>query len=110
MNTVINRNTGIAAFAAIVIVALTGLTLERGHAGALPKGVIEVGAPETGDVSVDDVMTSVVQHARRLAHPGDTVLLAPACASMDMFTHYSERGDVFAAAVRRMANLEVQST
>ena len=47
MNTVINRNTGIAAFAAIVIVALTGLTLERGHAGALPQGVIEVGNPET---------------------------------------------------------------
>jgi UDP-N-acetylmuramoylalanine--D-glutamate ligase len=80
----------------------------RRHAPDVP--VIEVGAPETGDVSVDDVMASVVQHARRLAHPGDTVLLAPACASMDMFTHYSERGDVFAAAVRRMANLEVQST
>ena len=47
MNTLINRNTGIAAFAAIVIVGLTGLTLDRGHAGALPQGVIEVGNPET---------------------------------------------------------------
>ena len=46
MNTLINRNTGIAAFAAIVIVGLTGLTLDRGHEGALPKGVIEVGNPE----------------------------------------------------------------
>jgi hypothetical protein len=47
MNTLINRNTGIAAFAAIVIVGLSGLTLERGHAGSLPQGVIEVGNPET---------------------------------------------------------------
>lgn len=47
MQTLINRNTGLAAFAAVVIVGLTGLTLDRGHEGALPKGVIEVGNPET---------------------------------------------------------------
>jgi UDP-N-acetylmuramoylalanine--D-glutamate ligase len=79
----------------------------RRHAPDVP--VIEVGGAETGDMTVDGVMGSVVQHARRLALPGDTVLLAPACASMDMFTDYGERGDVFAAAVRRMASLEVQS-
>jgi hypothetical protein len=43
MKTLINRNTGIAAFAAVVIVGLTGLTLDRGHEGALPKGIVEVG-------------------------------------------------------------------
>ena len=47
MNTQINRNTGIAAFAAVVIVGLTGLTLNSGHQGALPQAVIEVGTPET---------------------------------------------------------------
>jgi hypothetical protein len=47
MNALINRNTGIAAFAAIAIVGLTGLTLDRGHEGALPQGVIEVGTLET---------------------------------------------------------------
>ncbi len=47
MKTPFNRNTGIATFAAVVIVGLTGLTLDRGHGGALPQGVIEVGEIET---------------------------------------------------------------
>jgi hypothetical protein len=47
MKTLFNRNTGIATFAAVVIVGLTGLTLDRGHAGTLPQGVIEVGQLET---------------------------------------------------------------
>ena len=45
-------------------------------------------------------MTRAVTQARRLAAPGDTVLLAPACASMDQFTSYAERGEAFAAAAR----------
>ena len=39
MKTLFNRNTGIATFAAVVIVGLTGLTLDRGHEAALPKGI-----------------------------------------------------------------------
>jgi hypothetical protein len=50
MKTMFNRNTAIAAFAALAIVGLTGLTLDNGHGGALPKGVIEVGDPETLEV------------------------------------------------------------
>jgi UDP-N-acetylmuramoylalanine--D-glutamate ligase len=62
--------------------------------------VVEVATPETNQVEV--VMDRVVAQARELATAGDTVLLAPAAASMDMFRDYGHRGDVFAAAVRRL--------
>jgi len=62
------------------------------HAPEVP--VIEIVSTETG------AMDLAVRAAAGLAAPGDTVLLAPACASMDMFAHYGERGDAFAAAVR----------
>ena len=64
-------------------------------------------APDVRIIDVPDtdtgVMDRVVTLAARLAHPGDVVLLAPAAASMDMFTNYGARGDAFEEAVRRHA-------
>jgi UDP-N-acetylmuramoylalanine--D-glutamate ligase len=47
-------------------------------------------------------LEAAVARARELAEPGDAVLLAPACASFDMFRSYAHRGDVFVAAVRSL--------
>ena len=63
-------------------------------------------SPETKILRVDQVadsmqlMNDVVKQAIELANPGDTVLLAPACASMDQFSSYVERGQLFAQAVK----------
>ncbi len=67
------------------------------HAPEVP--VIEVEDGETG--TDEGLMDRVVEAAADLARAGDTVLLAPGCASMDMFADYAARGDAFAAAVRR---------
>lgn len=48
-------------------------------------------------------MSEAVEIARELAEPGDVVLLAPGCASYDMFESYGQRGHVFAAAARSEA-------
>lgn len=64
------------------------------HAPEVP--VVDLGRTDTG------AMLQAVREARRLARPGDTVLLAPACASMDMFANYNKRGDAFAQAVREL--------
>jgi len=48
-------------------------------------------------------LEEAVQAAARAAQPGDTVLLSPACASLDMFRDYTHRGAVFAQAVKELA-------
>ncbi len=73
--------------------AVIGEALRR-HAPEVP--VIEVADEDTG------AMDRVVRAAADLAQPGDIVLLAPGCASMDMFANYGARGDAFAESVSRL--------
>jgi UDP-N-acetylmuramoylalanine--D-glutamate ligase len=65
------------------------------HAPGLP--VIDVASTHDG------AMREAVRYAAQLAAPGDTVLLAPAAASLDMFASYARRGEAFAAAVHALA-------
>ncbi|MCZ4121580.1 UDP-N-acetylmuramoyl-L-alanine--D-glutamate ligase [Streptomyces sp. H39-S7] len=65
------------------------------HAPEVP--VTDLERTDTG------AMSAAVGAARKLSRPGDTVLLAPACASMDMYTDYGKRGEAFAEAVRALA-------
>ena len=51
-----------------------------------------------------DLMNAVVTVAQAQAQSGEAVLLAPACASMDQFKNYGERGDLFAAAVKELVD------
>ncbi|MRD47589.1 UDP-N-acetylmuramoyl-L-alanine--D-glutamate ligase [Caenimonas koreensis DSM 17982] len=49
-------------------------------------------------------MEEAVTKAAQVAHPGDAVLMSPACASFDMFRNYPHRAEVFRAAVRTLAD------
>ncbi|HWZ54507.1 MAG TPA: UDP-N-acetylmuramoyl-L-alanine--D-glutamate ligase [Verrucomicrobiae bacterium] len=61
------------------------------------EGVVPVERAET--------LARAVQAAAKRAQPGDTVLLAPACASFDQFESYEHRGRVFKQLVRELEKL-----
>ncbi|MBO0837842.1 MAG: UDP-N-acetylmuramoyl-L-alanine--D-glutamate ligase, partial [Actinobacteria bacterium] len=83
-------------------VVLLGTDAAR-FARALARHAADV--PVTGVAGTDTgVMDQVVVHAAQAAERGDTVLLAPAAQSWDMFRDYAARGEAFAAAVRRLAD------
>ena len=114
----------LAAYDRVVWIAggqLKGASIEDLVAGIAPRlgGVVLIGvdapviaaalsrhAPNVPRMDVsgtdDEVMTEVVRAATSMAAAGDVVLLAPAAASLDMFSSYAARGNAFAAAVRAL--------
>jgi UDP-N-acetylmuramoylalanine--D-glutamate ligase len=79
--------------------ALAGV-IAMGEAGPQIAALFEGAVPVRRVSSIEQA----VEAAAALVPPGGTVLLAPACASQDMFRDYRERGDRFAEAARRIAD------
>jgi UDP-N-acetylmuramoylalanine--D-glutamate ligase len=107
------------------VVAIIGGVFKGGHLGDLReplrakgRGVVAIGrsrplvrAAIAGAVPLEEAetMRDAVMRAWEMAQPDGVVLLAPACASFDMFDDYAHRGRVFKEEVRRLAEtLNVQ--
>ncbi len=78
----------------------------KAHAALLVGAAAPKIAGQLGDAAelLDcGTIEAAVQAARRRAKPGDTVLLAPACASFDQFTSFEHRGRIFKDIVRKLA-------
>ena len=75
------------------------------HTLLIGRDARQLGAALHGVCRIDycDTLEAAVSAAAALARTGDTVLLSPACASLDMFRDYAHRGEVFAAAVQALA-------
>jgi UDP-N-acetylmuramoylalanine--D-glutamate ligase len=69
-----------------------------GEAGPIVERDLAEHVPVTPAGDFDDVVAT----ARRLARPGDAVLLSPACSSYDMFRNYEERGARFREIVESL--------
>jgi UDP-N-acetylmuramoylalanine--D-glutamate ligase len=101
-----------SAYPSVILIAggrNKGLDLSELMEVPAVKHVIAIGeaAPELEEAAAGipieraGTMEEAVDIADRMARPGDTVLLAPGCASFDMFRSYADRGDSFADAVRQ---------
>ena len=75
------------------------------HAVLIGRDAPQLAAALEGACAIEraDSLEAAVLAARRVAQAGETVLLSPACASLDMFKDYTHRGAVFAATVKGMA-------
>ena len=102
-----------AAYPSVVLIAggrNKGLDLAPLVAATTVKHVVALGearhdlaaaSDDPGRVTEVRSLDEAIAVAGAMAQPGDTVLLAPGCASFDMFSSYGERGDAFARAAVR---------
>jgi len=90
--------------AAILIGDDKSLIAQALRTNAPHVAILEIETPTDYHIGSADntLMEDVVRAAQGFAVEGDTVLLAPACASMDQFTNYADRGDRFAQAVKKV--------
>lgn len=83
-------------------VALLGVDREE-IARAVDKHAPDVPVFLTDSTDPEDAMRAVVEFAAGQARPGDAVILAPAAASLDMYSGMAQRGNIFADAARALA-------
>jgi UDP-N-acetylmuramoylalanine--D-glutamate ligase len=86
-----------AKIKAAVVIGADTAELEALFAKHLPNLPLRV-------ISGEKIMSQAVSSALEFATEGDTVLLAPAAASMDQFQDYADRGNQFQAEVRRQVS------
>jgi UDP-N-acetylmuramoylalanine--D-glutamate ligase len=89
--------TGLVAEVAPTLRAAVLLGVDRGIlADALATAAPDLPVTVIDETDPTAAMREVVDAARGAARPGDTVVLAPAAASLDMYAGMSQRGDLFA--------------
>lgn len=93
---------------AVVLIGTDTAALEQALAEQAPDVPVVRAAERAGAPAEDGaaIMDAAVRAARELAAAEDTVLMAPAAASMDQFRNYAERGDAFVDAVVRLVERE----
>jgi UDP-N-acetylmuramoylalanine--D-glutamate ligase len=84
---------------ATALAGKTRVVLLIGRDAALIEAALAGQVPTERCATLQDAVVA----AARIAQPGDSVLLSPACASQDMFRDYADRGEVFSDAVRSLA-------